>query len=282
MSIDSRDLNAQQLSKELDVSVVVTRLGNFDLRFSDWKEFLFQVLVSLSRLQRILMSSTISLHKTCSFVSRFFINSRTTVMPEDPKKLRISGDALRTLLSHLDAPPAFASCLARYYQLPERGYRLNTTAGNSRSFDLWYMIPVRVQVECTDTIQKHANTNAGSNQMDPFNYLHLESEKLDIRGSQIAVLFHYDCTKRAGTTVSIRLQDGRWSRVVEEPQTRISEMLDQVGVTECEADPFFVHVIFITSALKWWRNALDSFNNQLIAHVRYLLFNILWTSIDVA
>ncbi|KAL1645826.1 hypothetical protein SLS61_008087, partial [Didymella pomorum] len=41
--------------------------------------------------------------------------------------------------------------------------------------------------------------------MDPFNYLHLESEGLDIRGSQIAVLFQYDSAKRA-TTTEKRLQ----------------------------------------------------------------------------
>jgi hypothetical protein len=120
-------------------------------------------------------------------------------------------------------------------------------------------------------IRKHQETTAGSNQMDPFNYLHLDSEKLDIRGSQIAVLFQYDGLKRAATTVSISLQDGRWSRVVEEPQMRILEQLGKVGLAECEADPFFVHAVFITSALRWWRNALDSFNNQLIAHVLYCI-----------
>lgn len=144
------------------------------------------------------------------------------------------------------------------------------------------MLPVRVQVKCTDEIKKHADTTAGSNQMDPFNYLHLESEKLDIRGSQIAILFNYDIVERRATTVSISLQDGRWSRVVEEPQKRISEMLDHVGLDACEADPFFVHVIFITSALKWWRNALDSFNNQLIAHVSHLTLKFMRIAVEEA
>lgn len=218
------------------------------------------------------------LQKSSSFVTRFLLNSRNVTIPEAPKKLRISGDALRTLLSHLNAPLAFAGSLARYYQPPERGYRKSASEG---SFDMWYMLPVRVQVECTNAIKKHDKTTAGSNQMDPFNYLHLESEHLDIRGSQIAVLFQYDGSKRAATTVSISLQDGRWSRVVEEPQKRISEMLDHVGLAECESDPFFVHVIFVTSALKYWRNALDSFNNQLIAHVRHLLPSFKRTEIDI-
>lgn len=40
-----------------------------------------------------------------------------------------------------------------------------------------------------------------------------------------------------------------------------------MAYVECEEDPVFVHVVIMTSALQWWRNALDSFNNQLIAHV---------------
>lgn len=103
--------------------------------------------------------------------------------------------------------------------------------------------------------------------MDPFNYLHLENDKLDIRGSQIGVLFQYDSLKLAATTMSVSFQDGRWSRVVEEPRRRTRETLEYFGIAECEKDPFFVHLVYLTSALRWWRNALDSFNNQLIAHV---------------
>jgi hypothetical protein len=54
---------------------------------------------------------------------------------------------------------------------------------------------------------------------------------------------------------------------VEEPRRRIQETLERVGIAGSEEDPFFVHVVFMTSALRWWRNVLDSFNNQLISHV---------------
>jgi hypothetical protein len=125
-----------------------------------------------------------------------------------------------------------------------------------------------VQVECTDPEKNHATSAAGSNQMDPFNYLHLPNESLDIRGSQIGVLFQYDYSKGATTVLSVSFQDGRWSRVVEEPRRRIKETVERFGITECEKDPFFVHMVYMTSALRWWKNALDSFNNQLVAHVR--------------
>jgi hypothetical protein len=139
--------------------------------------------------------------------------------------------------------------------------------GKPDSYEFWYILPVRVQVECTDSIHKHVNTTAGRNQMDPFHYLHLDNEKLDIRGSQIGILFQYDYLKRTATTLSVSFQDGRWSKVVEEPRRRIRETLERFGTAECEEDPFFVHVVYMTSVVRWWRNALDSFNNQLIAHV---------------
>jgi hypothetical protein len=202
-----------------------------------------------------------------SFVNRFLMSSGHSKIPHDPKKLRISAPALRILMSHIDPPLSFISSFCRYYQPPGKGFRRNYRLGLSESFDVWYILPLRVQVECTNSIAKHSKSAAGSNQMDPFNYLHLENEKLDIRGSQIGILFKYNFATCSTTTVSMSLQDGRWSRVVKEPQRRIEETIERLGYAECEEDPFFVHVVVMTSALRWWRNALDSFNNQLIAHV---------------
>ncbi|RYP24428.1 hypothetical protein DL767_008598 [Monosporascus sp. MG133] len=106
--------------------------------------------------------------------------------------------------------------------------------------------------------------------MDPFHYLHLEHENLDIRGSQIAVLFQQDFLGKHTTTLAISFQDGRWSKLVNETRRRIQECLDVLGEDVCGEDPFFVHLVFMTSALRWWRNALDSFNNQLIAYEKQL------------
>jgi len=195
------------------------------------------------------------------------MSSDKSRIPRDPKKLRISAPAFRLLMSHIDPPLSFINSFCRYYQPPGKGFRRNYKQRACESLDVWYILPLRVQVECTDSITKHSKSAAGSNQMDPFNYLHLDNEKLDIRGSQIGILFKYDFVTCSTTTVSISLQDGRWSRVVKEPQRRIQETIDRMAYDECEEDPFFVHVIVMTSALRWWRNALDSFNNQLIAHV---------------
>jgi hypothetical protein len=195
------------------------------------------------------------------------MNSKSTTIPPDPKRLRISRPAFRQLLSALDIPAAFVSSIARYYQPSGRGCRRFHHPEKPGGFEFWYILPVRVQVECTDSIKKHSTTAAGSNQMDPFHYLHLENEKLDIRGSQIGIMFQYDVSKRTTSLLAISLQDGRWSKTVEEPQRRIRESLEHLGVAACEEDPFFVHLVYLTSVLRWWRNALDSFNNQLIAQV---------------
>lgn len=202
-----------------------------------------------------------------SFVNRFLLKSNSQSIPKDASKLRISGPAFKFLLSHLEAPPAFVAAVSRFYQPAGRGYRSHQAEKNSKVVDFWYMLPVRVQVECTDTKLGHTRSTAGSNQMDPFHYLHLPNEAVDIRGSQIAVYCKTDTSTMKTTLLCISFQDGRWSRSVEEPQRRIREVLQDFEHMNCAEDPFFIHLVFLTSALRWWNNALQSFNNQLIVHV---------------
>jgi hypothetical protein len=37
---------------------------------------------------------------------------------------------------------------------------------------------------------------------------------------------------------------------------------------EVVEDPFCVHLVYLTSGLRWWTNALHSIDNQLITYVR--------------
>jgi hypothetical protein len=202
-----------------------------------------------------------------SFVNRFLLKSNSGKIPKDAQKLRVSGSAFRLILSHLELPPAFVAAVSRFGQPAGRGYRAPQTIGNTKTIDFWYLLPVRVQVECTESAMGHARSTAGSNQMDPFHYLHLPDEKVDIRGSHIAVYCSTNLSTMKTTSLCISFQDGRWSRAVEEPQRRIKETLKHFEHLKCADDSFFIHLIYITSALRWWNNALDSFNNQLIAHV---------------
>lgn len=196
------------------------------------------------------------------------MKSHVLQAPSDAKKLRIASPAFRLLLSLLSVPPAFVGAVARYYLPCGRGSRLFRSSEGSEMIDCWYILPVRVQVRCTDTQGSHALSAAGSNQMDPFHYLHLSDEGLDIRGSHIGIYVKHDLTMGRNTVLSISFQDGRWSRIVEEPPNRIKEAMEDSQGHQCSDDPLFVHLIYFTSALRWWNNVLDSFNNQLIAHVR--------------
>jgi hypothetical protein len=173
-------------------------------------------------------------------------------------------------LSQIEAPPAFVAAVSRFYQAAGRGYRSHRTPEKSKRFEFWYILPIRVQVECTDSELGHARSTAGSNQMDPFHYLHLPDEKVDIRGSQIGIYCKTDSITMKTTFLCISFQDGRWSRSVEEPQRRIKEVVQDFEKLQSAEDPFFVHVVYLTSALRWWNNAMDSFNSQLIAHEKNL------------
>jgi hypothetical protein len=126
---------------------------------------------------------------------------------------------------------------------------------------------VRVQVPCSDKKKSHVPSSEGKNQMNPLNYLHLAQPGVDIRGSQIAIYSRIDPKTNTSSTIIFNFQDGRWSKVIEEPILRVKETLAQDRQKELPTDPLSVHAIFLSSALRWWNNALNSFNDQLIAYV---------------
>jgi hypothetical protein len=103
--------------------------------------------------------------------------------------------------------------------------------------------------------------------MNPFYYLHLPTPIVDIRGSQIALCFQYNTLERTTTMLAVNFIDGRWPKVVEEPQNRIREVLEASPNLNLIRDPFFIHVVYLSSVLKWWTNALHTLNGQLIAYV---------------
>lgn len=195
------------------------------------------------------------------------MKSNVTRIPSDSNKLQIAPAAFRLLVSELGTPPAFVGAISRFYQPSGRGSRTLRLENDTEVRDLWYILPVRVQVGCTDTKQGHTSTTAGSNQMDPFHYLHLPDEKVDIRGSHIGIYSQHNLATHQLSVVVVSFQDGRWSRVVEEPQKRVREVLENTEHLTADQTPFSVHLIYLTTALRLWNNVFASFNNQLIAHV---------------
>ncbi|KAH8743418.1 hypothetical protein BGZ57DRAFT_980425 [Hyaloscypha finlandica] len=107
--------------------------------------------------------------------------------------------------------------------------------------------------------------------MNPLNYLHLSHPDVDIRGSHIAIQFRFHVETKTSSTVVLNFQDGRWWKVIEEPISRIKESMTVASRSNSGHDPFHTQAVFLTSALRWWSNALNGFNDQLIAYEESLL-----------
>ena len=103
--------------------------------------------------------------------------------------------------------------------------------------------------------------------MSPFHYLHLPDQKVDIRGSQVALSFHYTDGGLATAMLAVSFVDGRWPKIVQEPEKCIKGTLSKKGQSPVDTDPFFIHLVYFTSITRWWTNALNSIHEQLIAYV---------------
>lgn len=187
-------------------------------------------------------------------------------MPKDGAKLRISKAALDHMISTLDIPLDFVFALSRFF-LPSGRRFSSSLSGSCNGGDCWYILPIRIQVLCTDTQDGHVTSKMGSNQMNPLHYLHLPNQQVDIRGSQIALSFKYADGDRSTAMLAVSFIDGRWPKIVQEPEKYIKEILTNDAHGHTGADPFFIHLVYLTSIMRWWINALNSIHEQLIAYV---------------
>ena len=204
--------------------------------------------------------------KKSSFINRYLVKGDSP-WPQDSKKLRISAAAFQALRSYLDISPTFIASLADLYKPSGSRFPPPPKRTVLDVFHFWFLLPVRVQVACSDKKSSHASTAVGKSQMNPLNYLHLPQPAVDIRGSQIAIYFTFHPTTRASSTIVLNFQDGRWSKVIEEPILRVRESLEQGNRNGCGQHPFVIQTVLLTSALRWWSNVLSSFNDQLISYV---------------
>uniref|UniRef100_A0A8H7NEL6 Uncharacterized protein n=1 Tax=Bionectria ochroleuca TaxID=29856 RepID=A0A8H7NEL6_BIOOC len=149
-----------------------------------------------------------------------------------------------------------------------RGFRqLKIDNDASQVFDCWYFIPVRVQMEPQAGV---AEDERGAGQMNPFHKLHLPNARRNIFRSCIGVFTRVDPASKKVTVVTFDFMHGRWCKVAQEPQTRIAEVMkhqkstDETSTRHCNGA--FVHLVYISSAVRWWTNSLNSVNEQLIAY----------------
>ncbi len=200
-------------------------------------------------------------------MNKFLVKKKASSVPDDGAKLRISKVALEHTISTWDIPLDFVFALSRFFLPSGRRFSSTFSGLGCNGGDCWFILPVRIQVLCTDTRDGHVTSRMGSNQMNPFHYLHLPDQKVDIRGSQIALSFRYTDGDRATNMLAVNFIDGRWPKIVQEPEKRIKEILSDNGQSHNRADPFFIHLVYLTSIMRWWTNALNSIHQQLIAYV---------------
>ncbi len=200
-------------------------------------------------------------------MNKFLVKKKASSVPDDGAKLRISKAALEHTISTRDIPLDFVFALSRFFLPSGRRFSSTFSGPGCNGGDCWFILPIRIQVLCTDTRDGHVTSRMGSNQMNPFHYLHLPDQKVDIRGSQIALSFRYTDGDRATNMLAVNFIDGRWPKIVQEPEKRIKEILSDNGQSHNRADPFFIHLVYLTSIMRWWTNALNSIHQQLIAYV---------------
>jgi hypothetical protein len=194
--------------------------------------------------------------------------SSTAPRVEDGMKLQITPSSLVTLMSGLSVPGTFIGAISRHYQVCGTGFRSQAAAG----WDYWCLIPIRIVISCHIDAKEHTKSTAGSNQMDPFHYIHLSDAKVDIRGSHIGLFVRRDLGSDGKTSVIVvNFTDQRWKNVVEEPLARIKATLKRKLDGQAMIDPISVYLVYLSIALRWWNNVLLCFNKQLIMHVSYFL-----------
>ncbi|KAF3901379.1 hypothetical protein ABW21_db0209726 [Orbilia brochopaga] len=178
------------------------------------------------------------------------------------KKLRISKDALRSLASELSLPLLFLYDLMTFTEPSKRGF-WDSRSLDTRTFNLCYSLPVRVQVDTRRLRRKLNKSDTGLHQ------LNLPNFQIDIRSSRVVLCYQYHQYNKSATLVAVDFQDGRWSRLVEIPREAMACALDQLDIND--NDPFTVNLVYLGIIIAWWRNALSSFGEQLVEHEKYLL-----------
>ncbi|KAI0430425.1 hypothetical protein F5Y09DRAFT_307788 [Xylaria sp. FL1042] len=181
-------------------------------------------------------------------------------------RLQISKETFRLLLYTFNVPVAFITALARPYRVCGTGFRHLSP----RAWDYWCMIPVRAIVPCRIQAQDHTRSTAGSNQMDPFHYVHLPGAKADIRGSSIGLFIRHDYDTGHTSIICFNLLDSRLRNLIEEPTHRARYAIRSWSDMGLAINPRFIHAIYLSSALRWWNNVLLCFNQQLVMHEKQL------------
>lgn len=206
---------------------------------------------------------------TVSFIHKYLCHRPQDGAPRDANKLRISGACFETLATQLMIPPAFVFALSRHFLPNGRGSR-KIQINNAIAFDFWYFLPIRVQVPMGVPQPGMPDDSIGPSQMNPFNKLPLPDvpgEPLDIRRSCVGIFSRIEPGSKRVTFMAFDFMHGGWPKVALEPCQRIEEVMKHrrnVGVEVGYG--YFVHLVYLSSAARWWTNTINSVHEQLIAY----------------
>lgn len=106
--------------------------------------------------------------------------------------------------------------------------------------------------------------------MNPFHKLHLPNAKRDIYRSCVGIFVRVDMATRKVTAATFDFMHGRWPKVATEPKSRIESVMKHRNAGDVSNTKYdngaFVHLVYLSSAARWWTNALNSINEQLIEY----------------
>ncbi|KAF4471171.1 hypothetical protein FALBO_1914 [Fusarium albosuccineum] len=252
------EIHESTLTDEADIRATVQAETNSPLF-----QFLFVNLFELADAIALKCANAIS-----SFVYKHLLHNSSDPIPHDANKLRISRSCFESLANQLMLPASFIFSLARHYLPNGQGSRKIHMVNNT-SFEFWYFLPIRIQFESRTS--KATTDKDYSNQMNPFHKLHLPDVQLDIHRSCVGIFSRVDPVSKRFTFFAIDFMHGRWPRVALEPKERILEVLRRQATSETAfGREFHVHLVYLSSATRWWTNALNSVNEQLIVYERKL------------
>ena len=132
------------------------------------------------------------------------------------------------------------------------------------AWDYWCLIPVRFAADRQRDCEAHSRSVAGENQADPFHYIYLSHPGVDIRGAHIGLFVRYDENQGTSVFVMNLVDDGRRSKeIMQEPIKRIKKLCSLRSPPE----PLLILLIYLSTAIRWYKLVLWVFDRQLIEHV---------------
>ncbi|ETS77050.1 hypothetical protein PFICI_10924 [Pestalotiopsis fici W106-1] len=187
--------------------------------------------------------------------------------PIDANKLRISEACFGALADRLMIPPAFVFTLSRHFLPNGRGSR-KIRLNNQTAFDFWYFLLIRVQVPAGVPDAAGILDDAiGPSQMNPSHRLPLPGAMVDIRRSCVGIFSRIEMVSKRVTFLAFDFMHGGWPKVALEPSQRIEEVMKQRRSLGVDAGyGCYIHLVYLSSASRWWTNALNSIHEQLIIH----------------